>query len=143
MKYLKTGLSSSAWHRARSKYLQKFNEIRHNFSHNFVVEMLEGHAFHDSIILSIKLEPVETSYMLEFLLEDGYDSALHHQIILRNISVVKLNVLFEDLVWLYIEILPQETKNYSFEVTLSNNENIYVEFEKLEYSKGTKISDTS
>jgi hypothetical protein len=138
MKYLKDELYSRSkedeWRKAYARFEKEFFRIKHKFPKDFVVEMLEKHAFHDSYIRRLALDmakPEEELLCVE--MSDGFDSRITHTITLRGVSALKMSgVLWQD--WLYAEILPQKKGRLSLEAAFSDNGMLYVEFKILEYS---------
>ena len=145
MKYLKNefyGLpdakAGEKWRNVCRRYWKEFHRIKHKFPKAFVEEMLEGHGLHDSNIRLLSAECEKQHYNLRLLLEDGFDLNVFHSIILSEISSFRCETEF-GVEWLYCEILPQKKRRFSMEVFFSDGNTLYVEFEKLEYSR--EVSD--
>jgi hypothetical protein len=141
MKYLHRKLYSKEtekkWHLAYLRYEKEFRRIKHKFPQNFVSEILEGQAFHDSAITNLSIQRDKTQYALKMELRDGYNSAIHHQIELSDIDKLSIQMVFDS--WLYAEILKVGHKRYSLEIQFPNDERLYVEFGDLQYLK-TRVS---
>jgi hypothetical protein len=120
------------WHRAYDSWEKTFMKISHYFPKEFVLELLEGNAFHDSGVTKLIIDPHENS-SLSIVLHDGYDASIEHIIVLTDIENLLIQTDFDS--WLYCEILKVKRNRYSLEIQFPNDQHIYVEFSSLNYER--------